>query len=274
MSKVTINSKHKITVRDIAGMKSRGEKIAVLTAYSFQVASLLDSAGVELFIVGDSVGMVEAGYSTTLPVTMDEILYHTRAVARASTHALVVSDMPFGSYQAGLDAARENVVRLVKEGGAEAVKVEGGRRSAAVIRAIAEMDIPVMGHVGLTPQSVHKMGGYRVQGRTRAAHEDLIADARAVEEAGAFSIVLEGIPSDLAGEITENLSIPTIGIGAGPRCDGQVLVVNDMLGLLDGRAPAKFVKKYADLDTVITRAVQKYVKEVKAEKFPKGRFSY
>ncbi|MBE9527810.1 MAG: 3-methyl-2-oxobutanoate hydroxymethyltransferase [Proteobacteria bacterium] len=274
MSKIKKAGKGKITVRDIAAMKERGEKFAVLTAYSFQIAALLDSAGVELFIVGDSVGMVEAGYSTTLPVTMDEIVYHTRAVARASSRALVVADMPFGSYQTGVGAARENAVRLVKEGGAEAVKVEGGRRTAEAIRAIVDMDVPVMGHVGLTPQSVHKMGGYRIQGRTRAGHEDTLADARAVEEAGAFAIVLEGIPVALAKEITESLSIPTIGIGAGPHCDAQVLVVNDMLGISAGAQAPKFVKKYADLDTIITRAVKTYVKEVKTGKFPTRRHSY
>lgn len=263
----------KITVLDIIRMKSEGKKIPVLTAYNFQLSRIVDSCSIPLVIVGDSVGMVEAGYDTTLPVTMDEIIYHTRAVARGRQNTFIVSDMPFGSYQAGVDEARRNAVRLVKEGGAEAVKVEGGKRMSEVIRAISAMDVPVMGHIGLTPQSVHRMGGYKVQGRTLAESEALMEDARAVEEAGAFSIVLEGIPASLAKDITEALNIPTIGIGAGPHCDGQVLVLNDMLGL-NGEKMPKFVKKYADLHGIITLAIGEYIKEVTEGSYPSKEHSY
>lgn len=262
----------KVTVVDIAKMKEEGRKIPVLTAYDFAIARILDDAGVPVLLVGDSAGMVEAGYDTTLPVTVDEIIYHTRAVARGRSSAFVVADMPFGSYQASVDDARRNAVRLVKEGGAEAVKLEGGRRAAEAVRAIAAMDVPVMGHVGLTPQSVHRMGGYRVQGKGAEA-EEILEDALAVEEAGAFSIVLEGVPALLAKEITERLSIPTIGIGAGPECDGQVLVVNDMLGLTGNKVP-KFVKRYADLRNVIFLAAAEYVKDVGNGAFPSKEHSY
>lgn len=264
----------KITVPDIIRMKVEGRKIPVLTAYGFAMAGILDAAGIPLFIVGDSVGMVEAGYENTLPVTVDEMIYHSRAVARGSKNALVVTDMPFGSYRVSLDSARKNAARLVKEGMAEAVKVEGGVHTAPAIKAIAEMDIPVMGHIGLTPQSVHRMGGFKVQGRSKAEAEALIEDARAVEQAGAFSIVLEGIPAPLAKEITAELRIPTIGIGAGPHCDGQVLVVNDMLNLsADGLNP-KFVKKYVDLKKIITGAVMEYAKDVESGAFPTKLHSY
>jgi 3-methyl-2-oxobutanoate hydroxymethyltransferase len=262
----------KVTVVDIVRMKEEGRKIPVLTAYDFATAKILDDAGVPVLLVGDSAGMVEAGYDTTLPVTVDEIIYHTRAVARGRAAALVVSDMPFGSYQASIDDARRNAVRLVKEGGAEAVKLEGGRRTAEAVRAIAAMDVPVMGHVGLTPQSVHRMGGYKVQGKGAEA-EEIIEDAIAIEEAGAFSIVLEGVPAQLAKEITERLTIPTIGIGAGSDCDGQVLVVNDMLGLTGNRVP-KFVKRYADLRNIIYLAAAEYVKDVEKGTFPTKEHSY
>jgi len=263
----------KVTVVDIAKMKEEGRKIPVLTAYDFATARILDDAGVPVLLVGDSAGMVEAGYETTLPVTVDEIIYHTRAVARGRESAFVVADMPFGSYQASIDDARRNAVRLVKEGGAEAVKLEGGRRAAEAVRAIAAMDVPVMGHVGLTPQSVHRMGGYRVQGKGRTEAEEILEDALAIEDAGAFSIVLEGVPALLAKEITARLSIPTIGIGAGPDCDGQVLVVNDMLGLTGNRVP-KFVKRYADLRNVIFLAASEYVKDVEKGAFPSKEHSY
>lgn len=264
----------KITVPDIAGMKAGGRKIPALTAYSFPMARILDKAGIPMFIVGDSAGMVEAGCENTMPVTMDEMIYHSRAVVRGRTYALVVTDMPFGSYQTGMDEARRNAARLVKEGGAEAVKVEGGGRMAGVIRAIADMDIPVMGHIGLTPQSIYRMGGFRVQGRGEAEGERLMDDARAVEEAGAFSIVLEGIPAGLAKEITGALKIPTIGIGAGPHCDGQVLVVNDMLGLNPGAHLPKYVKKYADLQGEISEATARYMKDVLEGSFPSEEHSY
>lgn len=264
----------KVTVLDILKMREQGRKIPVLTAYGYSMAGLLDAAGIPVFIVGDSAGMVEAGYDNTLPVTVDEMIYHTRAVARAARRAFVVADMPFGSYQASVDDACRTAVRLVKEGGAEAVKLEGGMHSAKAIRAITAMDVPVMGHIGLTPQSVHRMGGFKVQGRSEAEAEVLIEDARAVEEAGAFSVVLEGIPATLAAKITAMLKIPTIGIGAGPRCDGQVLVVNDMLGLDTGAKGPKFVKKYADLGKAVTVAVKAYIKDVEGGKFPTKKHSY
>jgi 3-methyl-2-oxobutanoate hydroxymethyltransferase len=264
----------KITVPHLIKMKREGKKIPVLTAYTFTIAGILDRAGIPVLLVGDSVGMVEAGYDTTLPVTVEEMIYHTRAVARGRARALVVSDMPFLSYQVSAEEAKTNAGRLVKEGGAEAVKVEGGVRSANVIKAITDMDIPVMAHIGLTPQSVHRMGGYRVHGKDREEAEMLLADARAVEEAGAFSVVLEGMPSKLSEKITETLSIPTIGIGAGPHTDGQVLVVNDMLGLkCDGPDP-KFVKRYADLKKVITSSVEEYIKDVEVGRFPSKEHSY
>ncbi len=264
----------KITVPDIQRMKDEGRKIPALTAYGFAMAGILDAAGIPLFIVGDSVGMVEAGSRTTLPVTVDEMVYHTRAVARAAAHALVVSDMPFGSYQTSVNDACATAARLVKEGMAEAVKLEGGVRSVDAIRAISDMDVPVMGHIGLTPQSVHRMGGFRVQGRDASQAEVLMEDARAVESAGAFAIVLEGMPAAVAKKITAELKIPTIGIGAGPHCDGQVLVVNDMLNLsADGVSP-KFVKKYADLRKTVSSAVRDYMKDVEKGKFPSKRHSY
>lgn len=263
----------KVTVVDIAKMREEGRKIPVLTAYDFSTARILDEAGVPVLLVGDSAGMVEAGLDTTLPVTIDEIIYHTRAVARGRQNALVISDMPFGSYQTSLDDARRSAVRLVKEGGAEAVKLEGGRRMAKTVEAIAAMDVPVMGHVGLTPQSVHRMGGYKVQGRNRSEADLIFEDALAIEEAGAFAIVLEGVPAQLAQEITARLSIPTIGIGAGPDCDGQVLVVNDMLGLTGGKVP-KFVKRYADLRSSIFNAATEFVKDVEEGTFPSKEHSY
>lgn len=264
----------KITVPDILKMKEEGRKIPVLTAYGFSMARILDSAGIPAIIVGDSVGMVEAGYDTTIPVTMEEMIYHTRSVARGRQNAFIISDMPFLSYQVSVNEAKKNAGRLVKEGGAEAVKLEGGKKMIDTVRAIVDMDIPVMGHIGLTPQSIHRMGGYRVQGRSKTEGEMLTGDARALQDAGAFSIVLEGIPAALAREITESLYIPTIGIGAGPHCDGQVLVVNDMLGLnSDIRAP-RFVKMYADLRKAISNAVGEYIREVEEGEFPDKEHSY
>jgi len=263
----------KYTVVEIMKMKAEGRKIPVLTAYDFATARILDEAGIPLFIVGDSAGMVEAGYESTLPVTVDEIIYHTKAVVRGRTNALVVADMPFGSYQASVDDARRNAVRLVKEGGAEAVKLEGGTRMAGVIKAITEMDVPVMGHIGLTPQSIHRMGGYKVQGKSRPDADLIMEDALAVEDSGAFAVALEGIPAQLAKEITERLTIPTIGIGAGPHCDGQVLVVNDMLGLSGQKVP-RFVKRYADLRNLIFLAATEYIKDVVEERFPSKEHSY
>jgi len=260
----------RITVPDLARMKAAGERITMVTAYDFTFARLLDEAGVEMLLVGDSLGMVVQGQENTLPVTLDEMVYHTRLVARATRRALVVGDMPFGAYQASAVQAVESAVRLVKEGGCAAVKLEGGIRVAAAIEAIAAVDIPVIGHVGLTPQSVHRMGGHKVQGRRHGSapggRERVLEDARAVEGAGACAVVLEGIPLDLAAEITAELTIPTIGIGAGVHCDGQVLVLHDLLGLSERRP--RFAKAYADLRSVVRTAVATYIAEVKGGQFP------
>ncbi len=262
----------KITIPDILKMKLNGQRIAVLTSYDFPFTRLIDGGGVDIILVGDSAGVVVAGHDTTLPVTMDEMLYHLRAVKRAEPKALVVADMPFMSYQTGIDEACRNCGRMVKEGGAEAVKVEGGSNMAHVIRAVSSIDIPVMAHIGLTPQSVHRMGGYRVQGRNDQA-ERIKDDAFAVQHAGAFAVVLEGIPAALAAEISAELTIPTIGIGAGPACDGQVLVIHDILGLCEKYSP-KFVKRYADLGPTISDAVSRYVAEVKSGDFPTEEHSF
>jgi 3-methyl-2-oxobutanoate hydroxymethyltransferase len=264
----------KTTAPEVRAMKARGVKFPVLTAYSFQIAKLLDRAGIPVILVGDSVGMVEAGYDSTLPVTMEEMVYHTRAVKRGVRHALVVADMPFLSYQVSIDEARRNAGRLVKVGGAEAVKVEGGVRSAGAIRAIVEMDVPVMGHVGLTPQSVNALGGYKTQGINGEDADRIIEDALAVEAAGAFSVVLECVPASLSIQITKKLTIPTIGIGAGPDCDAQVLVVNDMLGFGDLDRMPKFVRRYAELETTILTAVERYSRDVVQGKFPADKESY
>jgi len=261
----------KVTVPDVLRMKAAGERLTMVTAYDHAFARLLDEAGVELLLVGDSLGMVVQGLPTTLPVTLDEIVYHTRMVVRGRQRALVVGDLPFGSYQASPTQAVESAVRLVKDGGAEAVKLEGGIHMARTIEAIAAIDVPVMGHVGLTPQSVHRMGGHRVQGRRsgRAAGERdrVLDDARAVQAAGAFAIVLECIPLDLAAEITAELTIPTIGIGAGAHCDGQVLVLHDLIGLSDAWTP-RFAKRYAEVGREVVRAASAYVEEVKGGAFP------
>lgn len=270
----TIHAMKKITVPDISRMKAEGRKIPVLTAYSFPMARILDMAGLPMIIVGDSVGMVEAGYPNTLSVTVDEIIYHTRAVARGRTNALVVSDMPFSSYQVSETHAKMNAARLVKEGGAEAVKLEGGRKTAATVAAIADMGVPVMGHIGLTPQSVHAMGGFRVQGRDKSEWEGFIEDALEIERSGAFSIVIEGVSAALAKEITGAINIPTIGIGAGAHCDGQVLVLNDMLGLDSGERAPKYVKRYAGLRDVVASAVEEYIKDVSRGSFPSRDHSY
>ena len=262
----------KMTIPEIMQMKQEGRKVTVLTAYDYPTARLVDEGGVDAILVGDSAGVVFSGHENTLPVTMDEMLYHVKAVTRARPKALVVADMPFMACQCGEVEALKNCGRMLQEGGAEAVKIEGGTNMAAIIRAVTEMDIPVMAHVGLTPQSVHRMGGYRVQGRKDQA-ERIIEDAVAVQEAGAFAVVLEGIPSRLAARITEQLAIPTIGIGAGPACDGQVLVIHDILGLCEKYSP-KFVKRYADLGPVITEASRQYVSEVKEGLFPTEEHSF
>ncbi|HEX9079049.1 MAG TPA: 3-methyl-2-oxobutanoate hydroxymethyltransferase [Desulfuromonadaceae bacterium] len=262
----------KITIPEILQMKQDGRRITVLTAYDFPFARLVDAGGVDIILVGDSAGVVVAGHDTTLPVTMDEMVYHVKAVRRADPRALLVADMPFMSCQAGIDEACRTCGRMIKEGGAEAVKIEGGANMAHVIRAVTAIDIPVMGHVGLTPQSIHRMGGYKVQGRKDQA-ERIVEDALAVEAAGAFAIVLEGIPARLAARISAELSIPTIGIGAGPECDGQVLVIHDILGLCEKYSP-KFVKRYADLAPLIEGAVRQYVSEVRGGEFPTEEHSF
>jgi len=253
-------------------MKRAGKRITVLTAYDFPFARLVDGGGVDIILVGDSAGVVVAGHDTTLPVTMDEMIYHTKSVRRAEPKALVVADMPFMSYQTGTEDACRNSGRMIKEGGAEAVKVEGGNNIAHVIRAISCIDIPVMAHIGLTPQSIHRMGGYKVQGRNDQA-ERIRDDALAVQNAGAFAVVLEGIPATLAADISAELTIPTIGIGAGPACDGQVLVIHDILGLCEKYSP-RFVRRYADLAPLISAAVKQYVDEVRAGEFPAEEHSF
>jgi len=261
----------KVTVPEIVKAKASGRPIVALTAYDFPFARIADEAGVDLLLVGDSVGMVVQGYDNTLPVTMDEMVYHTRMVARGRRRALLVADLPFLSYQVSPVDAVANAGRLIKEGAAEAVKLEGGAAVAETIARIASVDIPVMGHIGLTPQSVHRMGGHKVQGRRRGQapgqRERLVDDALAVEDAGAFAIVLEGIPLDLAAEITERLAIPTIGIGAGPHCDGQILVLHDVLGLSERVSP-RFAKRYADLWSAARGAVEAYAGEVRGNAFP------
>lgn len=263
----------KVTVPHILKMKQRGERITCLTAYDYSFARILDEAGVEMLLVGDSLGCVVQGNHNTLAVTMDEMVYHTRLVTRGRKRALVIGDMPFLSYQVSKEQALTNAGRFLQEGGAEAIKLEGGVSVRETIAAIVDAGIPVMGHVGLTPQSVHRFGGYRIQGREKERRDALLRDAVAVEEAGAFSVVLEGMPLELAREITERLTIPTIGIGAGVHCDGQVLVLHDMLGLFDDFTP-RFVKQYANLKQSVTGAVKNFIGEVKEKKFPTEEHSF
>lgn len=274
MSTVTAAARreHRVTVRSLARRKQRGAPFSMLTAYDFPFARIFDEAGIDVLLVGDSVGNTVQGEETTLPVTLDEMVYHTRMVARAARRALVVADLPFGAYQAGPEDAVRSGIRLVKEGGAHAVKLEGGRAVEAQVAALARVDIPVMGHVGLTPQSVHRMGGFRVQGRGEEAAQRVLEDARAVEAAGAFAVVLEGIPAALAREATAALAVPTIGIGAGVDCDGQVLVMHDLLGLSEG-APA-FAKQYASLGSLAGQAARRFAEEVADRKFPGDEHSY
>ncbi len=269
MSTVTTASatrEHRVTVRSLAARKRRAEPFTMLTAYDFTFARIFDEAGVDVLLVGDSLGNVVQGCDTTLPVTLDEVVYHTRLVARGVRRAMVVGDMPFGSYQVGPDDAVRTAIRLVKEGGAQAVKLEGGVDVAESIRRIVSAQVPVMGHVGLTPQSVNQMGGYRVQGRDDEGRHQVIEDALAVEAAGAFSVVLEGIPETLGREISQQLSIPTIGIGAGVHCDAQVLVMHDLLGLNEWTP--SFVKQYANLGQLASTAARNYIDEVVNRKFP------
>jgi 3-methyl-2-oxobutanoate hydroxymethyltransferase len=258
-----------VTVPDFLSARSRGVRLTMLTAYDYTMARLLDAAGVDGLLVGDSLGMVVQGNDTALTVTLDEVIYHTRLVARGVRRSLLVADMPFMSYQVSPQQALENAGRLVKEGGAHAVKLEGGVRSAAAIEAITRCDLPVMGHVGMTPQSVRRFGGFRVQ----RDEKRILEDALATQQAGAFAVVLECVPAELAQSVTAALTIPTIGIGAGAGCDGQVLVVHDMLGLFDDLRP-RFVKQYADLGRAIVRAAETYCREVRDGSFPGPEHSF
>lgn len=278
MSALSHQGDGKITVPELLQRKSEirssaNAKITCLTAYDYPTARLLDEAGVDVLLVGDSLSMVVLGYDSTLPVTIEDMLHHTAAVRRGTKRALVVADMPYGSYHTDTAESLRNAVRFVKEAGAEAVKIEGGERRLELIVRLTEAEIPVMGHIGLTPQSVNAMGGYRVQGKTADAAEQLLRDARAVEAAGAFAVVLEAVPRELAAQITRELRIPTIGIGAGPDCDGQILVIHDMLGLNFGHAP-KFTRQYANVGDIITRAVKEYCDDVRQGSFPSDGESY
>ena len=273
MSHFTGDTLGKITVQVIQSRKEKKQKITALTAYDYPSARLVDEAGIDIILVGDSLSNVALGHENTLSVTLDEMLVFARAVRRGCRRALVVGDMPFGSYHISEEQALISAVRYIKEGGVEAIKIEGGRNRALLVERLVENEIPVMGHIGLTPQSVHKMGGYKVQGKTLNAAQSLIEDAVTLEHAGIFSLVLEGIPEEIAEMITERISIPTIGIGAGLHCDGQILVYSDLLGLTFGHQ-AKFVRKYADLKTTISQALAEYVDDIHKEKFPAPKESY
>jgi 3-methyl-2-oxobutanoate hydroxymethyltransferase len=281
MSVVPHSNGGKITVPQIQQRKfsqnssgqNSSQRIACLTAYDYPTARLVDEAGVDVILVGDSLGMVVLGYESTLPVTIEEMLHHTRAVRRGAKRALVVSDMPYGSYHTDLSESLRNAMRFIKDAGAEAVKVEGGERRLELIARLTEAEIPVMAHIGLTPQSVNALGGYHVQGKTANSAEQLLRDARAVEAAGAFAIVLEAMPRELAAQITREVRVPTIGIGAGPDCDGQILVLTDMLGLTFGSTP-KFSRQYAGLGEVISGAVRQYCDDVRDSGFPSDAESY
>ena len=257
----------RVTVPDVSASKRSGRKIVMLTAYDHPTAVILDHAGVDILLVGDSLGNNVLGYESTLPVTMEEMLHHTRAVTRGARRALVIGDMPYLSFQTGRHHAVRNAGRFLKEGGAAAVKIEGGRKRAALVRALLDAEIPVMGHIGLTPQSVHLMGGYRVQGKKIDQARALVDDAVALEEAGVFSLVLEGVPEGVGRAVTEAVSIPTIGIGAGRHCDGQVLVFHDLVGLGEA-APPKFVRRYARIGDEIASAVRRFIGDVRDGSFP------
>ena len=257
----------RITINQIKEMKQKGEKITMLTAYDYATAKLVDEAEIPLILVGDSLGMVVLGYESTIPVTMEEMLHHTKAVVRGTKKAMVIGDMPFMTYHISVEDALYNAASFIQEGGAQAVKLEGGVTVAEKVKRIVECGIPVMGHIGLTPQSIHQFGGFKLQGKTPEAAARMLEDARALEEAGAFAIVLETVPAPLARLITKKISIPTIGIGAGPDCDGQVQVINDILGSFADFVP-RHAKQYAKLTDIISQAVAQYHQEVKTGKFP------
>ncbi|HBB86239.1 MAG TPA: 3-methyl-2-oxobutanoate hydroxymethyltransferase [Blastocatellia bacterium] len=263
----------KVNAPSLKTSKQRGERLVCLTAYDYPTARIVDEAGIDIILVGDSLGNVVLGYGNTVPVTLDEILIHLKAVRRAVQRALLVADMPYGSFHTGADDAVRNALRLVKEGGAEAVKLEGGHKRVQLVKRLVDEEIAVMGHIGLTPQSINKLGAYRVQGKTATAARQLIDDAHALEDAGAFAIVLEVVPREIAKMITESVSIPTIGIGAGVHCDIQVLVIHDMLGLSFGKL-ARFVRPYANLHEVMTDAVTRYADDVRSGVYPSDDESY
>jgi 3-methyl-2-oxobutanoate hydroxymethyltransferase len=263
----------RITASQIKEMKKQGEKIAMVTAYDYSMAKLVDEAGMPIILVGDSLGMVVLGYESTIPVTMDEMIHHTKAVVRGTKHALIIGDMPFMTYHISIEDALRNAARFIQEGGAQAVKLEGGETVAEKVSRIVAAGIPVQGHIGLTPQSIHQLGGYKVQGKTAEVAARLLNDAKALENAGAFSIVLECVPTPLAKLITERVSVPTIGIGAGKHCDGQVQVINDLLGMYTDFVP-KHAKQYAKLSESISTSVSDYISEVRSGKFPTSKQSY
>ena len=263
----------RVSITQIREMKQKGEKIAMLTAYDYATAKLIDGAGIPLILVGDSLGMVVLGYESTIPVTMDEMIHHTKAVVRGTTQALIVGDMPFMTYQVSVDDALRNAARFIQEGGAQTVKLEGGENMAETVKRIVSSGIPVMGHIGLTPQSIHQLGGFKVMGKTPEAAVRLINDAKALDEAGVFAIVLECVPEPLSKLITEKVSVPTIGIGAGKYCDGQVQVISDLLGLYTDFVP-KHAKQYARLFEIIESATADYIAEVQTGAFPTEKQSY
>ena len=263
----------RVTINQIKEMEQKGEKIAMLTAYDYPTAKIIDEIGIPLILVGDSLGMVVLGYESTIPVTIEEMLHHTKAVVRGAKQAMVVGDMPFMTYHVSVEDALRNATRFIQEGGAQAVKLEGGITVAEKVRRIVECGIPVMGHIGLTPQSIHQLGGFKVQGKTPEAAARLLKDAQALEQAGAFAIVLETVPAQLASLITQTMSIPTIGIGSGADCDGQVQVISDILGSFTDFVP-KHAKQYAKLADIMSNAVAQYFKEVKAGTFPTDKQSY
>jgi 3-methyl-2-oxobutanoate hydroxymethyltransferase len=262
-----------VTVATLLDMKRKGLKVAMLTAYDYPTARIAEEAGVDVVLVGDSVAMTKLGYDSTLPVTMDEMLHHVKAVKRGLSRVLLVADMPYLSYELDAKQAAQNAGRFLKEGGAHAVKLEGGMEVAPVIKELIKVNVPVLGHLGLTPQAVNRLGGYKVQGRKPQDAERILTEARILEGAGVCAVVLECVPSDLAKEITKRLQVPTIGIGAGPHCDGQVLVSDDMLGLTEG-APHKFVKRYAELRASAVKAVSEYCREVRDGAFPDPEHSF
>ncbi len=273
MSTNTVDNKRKVTTARLLDMKQRGEKIAMLTAYDYSMAKLIDEAGIDVILVGDSASNVMAGNMTTLPMTLDQMIYHAKSVVKGTERALVVCDMPFGTYQGNPIEALASAIRIMKESHAEAVKMEGGAEIRESIERILSAGIPVMGHLGLTPQSINKFGTYAVRAKEEREAEKLIADARMLEEIGCFAIVLEKIPADLAARVSKEVSIPTIGIGAGNGTDGQVLVMHDMLGINKGFSP-KFLRRYADLSTVINEAVGHYIDDVKSSDFPNENEQY